>query len=185
MMTTQSYDCWATQAAFYSRQESFQSDDLGQFAHHSSEANWSFQSDDDSLGQFAHHSSEASHASQQEIDLVTDANHSKELWPWTNVIWLSKVHQFFFWHNFYLVKRVKFGVSRHFLENPSPLITPVQLDPTGGVVGINCLFVCCQVTIPPIPPTPVSGSCYLPLGALQLMWATCCKIQWQSWYICW
>ena len=64
----------------------------------------------------------------------------------------------------------------------SPLITPVQLDPTGGVVGINCLFVCCQVTIPP---TPVSGSCYLPLGALQLMWATCCKIQWQSWYICW
>ena len=94
----------------------------------------------------------------------TDANHSKELWPWTNVIWLSKVHQFFF-----------------FFWN-SPLITPVQLDPTGGVVGINCLFVCCQVTIPP---TPVSGSCYLPLGALQLMWATCCKIQWQSWYICW
>ena len=58
---------------------------------------------------------------------LTGANYSKELWPWTNVIWLSQVHQFFFWN--------------------SPLITPVQLDPSGGVVGINCLFVCWQVPI--------------------------------------
>ena len=58
---------------------------------------------------------------------LTGANYSKEFWPWTNVIWLSQVHQFFFWN--------------------SPLITPVQLDPSGGVVGINCLFVCWQVPI--------------------------------------
>ena len=140
MMTTQSYDCWATQAAFYTRQESFQSDD-------------------DSLGQFAHHSSEASHASQQ-IRQMPTTRKSCGHEPMSSCS--ARCTSFFFWN--------------------SPLITPVQLDPTGGVVGINCLFVCCQV---PIPPTPVSGSCYLPLGALQLMWATCCKIQWQSWYICW
>ena len=29
----------------------------------------------------------------------------------------------------------------------SPHITPVQLDPSGGVVGINGLFICCQVPI--------------------------------------
>ena len=142
MMTTQSYDCWATQAAFYSRQESFQSDD-------------------DSLGQFAHHSSEASHASQQEIRQMPTTPKSCGHEPMSSGS-ARCTSWFFFWN--------------------SPLITPVQLDPTGGVVGINCLFVCCQV---PIPPTPVSGSCYLPLGVLQSMWATCCKIQWQSWYICW
>ena len=144
MMTTQSYDCWATQAAFYTRQESFQSDD-------------------DSLGQFAHHSSDASHASQQEIRQMPTTRKSCGHEPMSfGSARCTSFFCFFFWN--------------------SPLITPVQLDPTGGVVGINCLFVCCQV---PIPPTPVSGSCYLPLGALQLMWATCCKIQWQSWYICW
>ena len=60
MMTTPSYDCWATQAALYSRWESFQSDDH-------------------SLGLFAHHSSEVSHASQWGIRQVPTAQ--KELWP--------------------------------------------------------------------------------------------------------
>ena len=33
--------------------------------------------------------------------------------------------------------------------------------------------------------TPFSGSCCLPIGALQSMWATWCKIKWQIRHICW